>query len=220
MPAHGVDEAAEHERIDREREETLSVATSSLAAVATAWAAFQSAIWNGKQTFAIARADHARQLSSEARLEGDQHLHIDVDLFVAWAGAYANHNERLTQFFYERLPPRFRTAMDAWIATKPAQNKDAPPHPFAMPEYRLEAHERAATLAKEADDELREGLRNNAISDTYVLFTVVLAMLILLASLGPRLHTRRPRRAMIVLSCLGLLITLVWLVLRPIGWIG
>ncbi len=211
-------EAAERERQDRE--ETLSVAVTSLAAVATAWSAFEAATWSGRQTFALAHATKLRQLASEARLEGDQQQHLDAGLFVAYAKAYGEHDTRFAQFLYDRFPPRLKKAMDAWLATKPLESKDAPPHPLVMPEYRVEAHERAATLGQQADDAIDEGRIANKRSDTYVLGTVLFATIILLASLGARLRRRHARRAMLVIGCVALLGALGWLATQPLAWIG
>lgn len=212
--------AREHDRDRQEREETLSVVTTSFAAVATAWSAFQAATWSGRQTFALAHAEKLRQLATEARLEGDQQMHLDANLFVAYAGAFAQQNDRYAQFLYDRFPPRLKKAMDAWLATNPRTSKDAPPHPFAMREYEVEAHRRSATLGSEADDALVTGRRANIESDTYVLGTVVFATVILLASLGPRLHRRNARRAMLIVSTAILVAALAWLAVRPIAWVG
>lgn len=214
----GPEAAADRERQDRE--ETLSVAMSSLAAVATAWSAFQAATWSGRQTFALAEAAKQRQLSTEARLEGDQYLHFDASMFIAYADAYASGNDRFAKFLYERFPPRLKKAMDAWLATKPLTSKDAPPHPFVMAEYQNEAHQRALTLGKEADDAVAAGSAANRTSDTYVLDTVVFATIILLASLGVRLRRRAPRHVMLVVSGAALLVALAWLAAGPIAWVG
>lgn len=214
--------AREHERgrEREEREETLSVVMTSMAAVATAWSAFEAAIWSGRQTFALADATKLRQLSSEARLEGDQQQAFDASMFIAYAGAYADGNETFSQFLYQRFPPRLKTATDAWLATKPLESKDAPPHPLMMAEYKIEAHERALVLGKEADDALVVGGRANRTSDIYVLGTVLLATIILLASLGPRLRRRNPRRVMLLMGGVALLFAIGWLATRPVAWVG
>lgn len=205
---------------EREREETLSLATSSLAAVGTAWAAFQAATWSGRQTFALTDATKLRQLSSEAQLQGDQQETLDVNLFVAYVGAYAKQDDTFAQFLYERFPPRLRHATDAWLATRPRTSPDAPPHPFAMPDYQVEAHQRARALGKQADDAIEHGRAANLVADTYVLYTVILATIILLASLGARLRRRSTRRVMLVLSAVALLATLAWLATRPVAGPG
>ncbi len=203
-----------------ETEENLSIATSSLAALATAWAAFQAEIWSSDQTFMLARASRQRALSTVARLEGDQQVHLDTNLFVAWAGAYSEHNATLERFLYDRFPPRLQVATDAWLATKPLVSKDAPPHPFAMPEYEIAAHERAAALALEADDTVQSAEAANLTGDIYVFATVFLALVILLASLSTRPRHAGPRRTMLMLSAAALAGGLAWLATRPVSWPG
>jgi hypothetical protein len=205
---------------EHEREETVSVAATSMAAVATAWSAFQAALFSGQQTFALARAGKARELSTQARSEGDQMAHMDANLFVAYAGAIATDNQPFAKFLYDRFPPRLRTATDAWLATKPLTTPGAPPHPFAMSEYRVDALIRSQELGPLADVEVENGQRANVRSDTYVLGTVVFASIILLASLGLRFKKRKPRRAMLIFATIALLVSLAWVATQKVAWIG
>lgn len=211
--AHGL----EHEH---EREETVSVAATSMAAVATAWSAFQSSLFSGQQTFALARAGKARELSTQSRSEGDQLANMDANLFVAYAGAIANDNKAFAQFLYDRFPARLRNATDAWLATKPLITPGAPPHPFVMKQYRVDALDRAKELADQADAETENGQLANVRSDTYVLGTVVFASIILLASLALRLKKRGPRRAMLLFATIALLVSLGWVATQKVAWIG
>lgn len=203
-----------------DKRETLSVVMTSLAAVLTAWSAFQAATWSGRQTFALALGEKKRQLSAQARLEGDQQRHLDANLFVAWSTAHVEHHDELATFLYGRFPPRLKKAMDVWLTTHPFESNDAPPHPFVMKEYELDAHEKAETLATEADDAVRIAQSANVRSDTYVLGTVVFATIILLASLGPRLRRARSQRIMLVISAMVLLLAIAWLSELPIAWLG
>jgi hypothetical protein len=205
---------------EREREETVSVAATSLAAVATAWSAFQAALFSGQQTFALARAGKARELSTQARSEGDQLAHMDANLFVAYAGAVATDNHAFAQFLYDRFPARLRNATDAWLATKPLTTPGAPPHPLAMKEYRVDELVRARELGEQADAEVQKGQLANVRSDTYVLGTVVFATIILLASLALRLKKRGPRRLMLMVAVVALLVSLGWVATEKVAWIG
>ena len=210
----------EREEIEREREETTSIVATSAAAVATAWTAFQASVWSGALTFSLAESNKARQFSIETRLEGDDLRQLDTSLFVTYAGASANGNQAFAQFLIDRFPPRLRKATDAWLATHPLTSRDAPPYPMAMPEYKVDAYQRAADLAEQADRALARSQVAHHISDVYVLGTVVFATNVLLASLGLRLHGRKPRRVMLVFSLATLVVALGWLATRPIGWTG
>jgi hypothetical protein len=208
----------ERHEIEREREETTSIVATSVAAVATAWTAFQASVWSGMQTFSLAESNKTRQFSIEARLEGDDLRQLDTSLFVTYAGAYANGNQAFAQFLLDRFPPRLRKATDAWLATHPLTSREAPPYPMAMPEYNVDAYQRAADLAEQAERALARSQVAHHIADVYVLGTVVFATNVLLASLGLRLVGRKPRRVMIVFSLATLVVALGWLATRPIGW--
>jgi hypothetical protein len=168
------------------REDGLSLTITSLAAVVTAWSAFQASTWSGVQMFALANAARLRDLSTQLRLEGDQQLHVDVDLFIAYAGALVDHRDAFAAFLRDRFPPRLRVATDAWLDTHPLESTSAPAHPLAMPEYRIEATERASAAQKASDDASDQAARANHAGDLYVLATVLLATIITVSSLGSR----------------------------------
>ena len=71
--------------------------------------------------------------------------------FTQWVDAYAQHQTRLADFYFKRFRPEFKPAVDAWIATKPQQNPNAPLTPFAMPQYQLAARAEANRLEAKAD---------------------------------------------------------------------
>ncbi len=111
--------------------------------------------------------------SNHAGSGGDQQGHLDADLFVAYLGALVAHHEAFATFLYDRFPPRLKVATAAWLDTHPLESRSAPPHPFAMQEYRVEATERATTEEKEAgaaDSSAAAPANHNG--DLYVLATV------------------------------------------------
>jgi hypothetical protein len=202
------------------REDGLSLTITSLAAVATAWSAFQASTWSGVQTFALANAARLRELSTQLRLEGDQQMHVDADLFIAYAGALVEHRDAFATFLRARFPPRLQVATDEWLDTHPLEATSAPAHPLAMPEYRVEAMERANVAQKASDEASDHAARANHAADLYVLATVLLATIITMSSLGSRLSTRSARRASLVFCGVVLLVVIVWLALRPVAWVG
>jgi hypothetical protein len=115
--------------------EIVSAVLLSLATVASAWCAYQSARWNGVQAVSFSAANGARTESVRKSNEALQLASIDVGMFLEFAAAYSEENQFLMEFIMERFRPEMKPAVQAWIATEPLINPDAPSSPFAMAEY-------------------------------------------------------------------------------------
>ena len=126
-------------RFDRHFELVATVLLA-VAAVATAWAAYQSARWHGEQARAQSASIAARVESTRAANVANRQGQIDVALFTQWVDAYARDETELAAFYHKRFRPEFKPAFDAWVATRPRKNPSAPLSPFAMPQYKLAAN--------------------------------------------------------------------------------
>jgi hypothetical protein len=93
----------------------------------------------GEETIHCAAANAAIVKSSQYANEALQRRGFQASLFVEWAAAISEENDRLADFLYQRFPPEMKTATDAWMATKPLQDPQAPSSPVVMPEYKLAA---------------------------------------------------------------------------------
>ena len=145
---------------------------------------------------------------------------MDADLFVAYLGALVDHHEAFATFLRDRFPPRLQVATTAWLGTHPLESSSAPPHPLAMPEYQVDATERANAEARSADAaEARAAVANHN-GDLYVLTTVLLATV----HHGPqrRIATDQQRSRRLTLALCGalLLVVIVWLAFRPVAWVS
>jgi hypothetical protein len=49
-----------------------------------------------------------------------------VATFTQWVDAYARNETQLADFYRQRFRPEFKPAVEAWIATRPLQNPQAP----------------------------------------------------------------------------------------------
>ena len=107
----------------------------------------------------------------------------------------------LADFYRERFREEFKVAFDAWVAADPASNPEAPPTPFAMPEYQLASQEEADRLEEEANAILDKGKAANEQSDKYVLNTVILVSVLFFAGIAQRRFRRLEYR--MVLTVLG-----------------
>ena len=133
----------------------VSTVLLALATVATAWAGYQSSRWHGEQASAQSRATAARVEATRASGVANREAEIDVELFIQWIDAYALKESELGAFYQRRFRDEFKPAFQAWIATKPLTNPDAPLSPFAMPEYKPGRHRRGRATGGEGDGRRR-----------------------------------------------------------------
>ena len=214
------------------RLELLSALILALGGTLTAWAAFQAAKWSGLQSIAFSRAAAARVQATEASTKAGQQYLLDALLFSDWVQAVSHESERegrsaesirfvadpskLSGFIYERFRPEFRPAVDAWLATRPLRNPDAPATPFAMAEYRLETRAKAERLNALAEREATSALEDNGHSDRYVLTTVILASALFFAGVSMKVDARSTRMLMIAVAGSILLLALGLLLSFPV----
>ena len=210
-----LDSKAGEEKTDRV--ETVAAVLLALATVATAWSGYQASRWNGEQAKAFSRATATRIESTRASDLADAQTQVDVATFIQWVDAYAQEETDLVDFYYERFRPEFTPAMDAWIATRPLQNSDAPLTPFAMPEYQLAAREEAQQLEAEADALSAQARANVQRATNYVLAVVLFATVLFFAGMAARFRTRRVRVALLAFGVVVLVGTVVWLATFPVS---
>jgi hypothetical protein len=147
----------------------------AIVVIATAWNSYQAARWSSLAGIRYGQASARRVESTRASTTAGQQSIVDVSLFTNWINAYANSDEKLLQFYQKRFRDEFKPAFEAWLATDPANNPDAPASPFAMPEYELEYTKKSVQLEAEATQFFSEGKQAIEFSTQYVLNTVFLA---------------------------------------------
>ena len=127
-------------------EKWLEIAATLLLAFATvgsAWSAYQSKRWGGVQMFSMVAANGARSEAVRLSDKASQLTSIDVSMFLQYISAVSFHQQQLADFILQRFRPEMKVAVDAWRATQPLKNPDAPPSPFAMKEYSLSTLQQA-----------------------------------------------------------------------------
>lgn len=197
--------------------EIVATLLLALATVATAWSGYQASRWNGEQATAFSRASAVRTESVKAAELANAQTQVDVATFTQWVDAYAQQQTPLADFYYRRFRAEFKPAMDAWIATRPLLNPDAPLTPFAMPEYRLEARATADRLEAEAETLSATARANVQRATNYVLCVVLFAAALFFAGMSTKLTSTRLRRVLLGLGALTFVGTLGWLATFPVS---
>jgi hypothetical protein len=180
--------------------EVIATLVLALATLATAWSGYQSARWGGEQSTKYSQAGALRTESTRASTRSGQLVQIDVGLFTNWINAFAAEDEVLTEFYENRFSPELTVAFDAWLATDPRNNPDAPKSPFSMPEYKARYADEAEQLELEAAATFDEGRDANQTSDDYILNTVTLASVLFLAGVQSRIKSIPARMVILILG--------------------
>jgi hypothetical protein len=184
--------------------DVLLVVVLALAAVAAAWSGYQAARWSGVQASNYAQASAKRIESTRASTTANQETTVDVITFSNYVNAWRAGDTALADFYRKRFRLEFVPAFDAWMATDPVNNPDAPPSPFSMPEYAPANLTLATQLQAESEQLYATGTDANQRADDYVLNTVFLATVLFFAGLAPRIRWL-PAQLVLVVLAVGLL---------------
>src|SRR3954451_5624255 len=119
----------------RDWQEVVVTVLLVVAALGTSWSSYQATRWNGEQAKAASRTNAIRIEAARAQGLSQAQTQIDVATFIAWADADRTGDDQLADFYVARFRAEFQPAFEAWLATQPFTNPEAPATPFAMPAY-------------------------------------------------------------------------------------
>jgi hypothetical protein len=199
-----------HER----RDQLLSIAEAvllSIVALLAAWSGYAAAKWSTESRLSLAESSTARAKANRANLEAIELRNFDSSTFEAWFAAYTAGNEQAIALAERRFRPVFRVAFDAWRATNPETNPDAPRGPTYMPQYRQPLLATAAGLDDRATEAFAAGASAGNTADDYVRTTVFLAVVLFLVGISSHFPLRAARYGLIALGAVLLVMSLVQL---------
>jgi hypothetical protein len=196
----GSEAAPTAERPKTSRLDVLSAIVLAASALATTYASYQAELWDGEQAALYAEANALRVEASQTSLRAGQLEGADLMTFGAWLSAYASNKDRLQLFYAQRFRSELSTAFNAWIATQPYTNPDAPPTPFAMPGYDAGGRRAAVELERQAQEKFAAGQEANEKGDKFVLATVILANALFFGGINQLPHGRRIRLVLLTLA--------------------
>jgi hypothetical protein len=188
-----------------------------LATVATAWSSYQASRWHGEQAEAQSTATAMRLESTRASGAANREGQIDVQIFIQWVDARQQGDAELAGFYRNRFTDRFKPAFRAWIATNPLEDPDAPPSPFALPQYKVAATaeaDRLETQATAASEEAKEDIQR---ADNYVLAVVLFAASLFFGGLSLRLRTDTARTAILGCGYALFIGAAIWIATSPVS---
>jgi hypothetical protein len=201
----------------RDWQEVLVTVLLVVAALGTSWSSYQATRWNGEQAKAASQTNGFRIQAARAQGRSQSQTQIDVATFIAWADADRTGDRQLADFYEARFRAEFRPAFEAWVATNPFTDPNAPPTPFAMPEYQVEAAQEASRLDNASEASAATVRTDIQRSSNYVLTVVLYAVVLFFAGVSTRLRNRRLRWILTVAGCVVLLGAVTWIATFPVS---
>jgi hypothetical protein len=194
----------------------VSAVLLAVAVVASAFSAWQATLWGGVQATSYAEASSKRLQSNAALTAALTQINYDATSFALGATEYFRGDEGAIEFFFERLfREEFRPALEAWLATEPLQNPEAPKTPFDLPEYTNAYLEESEQLTEEAEAKFEEGKDANKNGDDYILGTVLFASVLFFAGITTKFKSPKVRVLSIAVAVGALVFALIGLFSLP-----
>jgi hypothetical protein len=216
-----------------DRVELVATIVLAVATILTAWSGFESGKWGGEQSVNFSEAGAARTESTRADTLAGQLTQIDVAMYIDWVTAISTDladgtvteaeldpfspvKGTISGFLYNRFRDEFLPAVDAWLATDPISDPNAPKTPFTMDEYVVAKGVEADALTALADEKAAAARTANQNGDNYVLTMVLFASVLFFAGVSSKMN--RPRNRLIILGfgVVTLTIGIVILISLPI----
>jgi hypothetical protein len=118
------------------RDRLVGIAEAALLSIVTivaAWSGCSAAKWSTESSLNLAKAQHGRRRTARSSRRRRSES-ARATTFNAWFMAYISGNRNGARVARKRFRPEYRVAFDAWLATHPFTNPDAPPGPQQMPQ--------------------------------------------------------------------------------------
>jgi hypothetical protein len=208
---------AEHETNER-RDRVVSIVEAivlSLVAVVAAYSGFAAAKWGTESSVSLARASALRTKANRADLEAMVTRTLDSVSFNAWFTAFVAGHRTGEQLAVNRMRPGYRPAFDAWLATDPAHNPNAPPGPAYMPQYVIPQQQTSNIDDRRADAAFARGEAAGATADKYVRDTVFLATVLFLVGIGSHFTLLQARYGLVGIALCLLVFSVIQLAGLP-----
>ena len=207
--AHGG--ADRHSRIVQIGEAVLL----ALVTITAAWAGYSAARWGTASRVEIAQSSTLRALATRDDLTALSQRNFDASTFNAWFIAFTLNSPQKEAIAERRFRPQFRVAFNAWLATDPLHNPNAPPGPTYMPQYKLPAQAQANALDNAATAKFDAGNHAGLVGDDYVRITVFLAAVLFLVGIGSSFKLLGIRYALIAFGSVLLILSIVLILRQP-----
>jgi hypothetical protein len=163
------------------------------ATISSTFCVYEAHKWSGVQGIAFGDSSRLRAESIRMDAQANSEVMIDVQVFLEWLDAINRNETGRADFIENRFREEFRPAFEAWLNQPEVLDQEVipPGTPFDFSQYQLESSNAAIQLADEASATFDQGREANSIGDSYILNTVLFAIVLFLAGFGTKWRSRK-----------------------------
>ena len=198
------------------RIEIVAAAILAIAGLLTAWSSYEASQWTRHQAVTGNRVVATLLESSRESTLGGQETLVDVVVFTSWLDARGTDNLELADFYQARFRDEFVPAFDAWVASRPLENPDAPSSPFAMDEYSPARMQAATDLQAEAAELQGDACEASENAAYYVRNTLFLASALFFVGVGRMFNYHVVQTAVHTMALILLLVGIYYTITGPV----
>jgi hypothetical protein len=158
---------------------------------------------------------HARALATRDDLTALSQRNFDASTFNAWFIAFTLNSPQNEAIAVRRFPPQFRVALNAWLATDPQHNPNAPPAPTYMPQYKLPAQTKPVRSTTQPLRNPRQATRRDSSATTMSGSRYFLAAVLFLVGIGSSFKLHSIRYALVTFGSVLLILSIVLILRQP-----
>ena len=173
-------------------------------------------VLGGKVEHGVCPASTQCQVASRLYEQAFTYRADDAVMFHAWLGAVETGNAAFERVAENRFRPEYRVAFNAWLATHPCTNPNAPSGPQNMPQYHPTGLAESVQHDATADALFVRGQLSAGRADDYIRTTVILASVLFLVGIATQLPSESVRIGLVSVGiCLLVFADILILTLPP-----
>jgi len=178
----------------------VSAVLMGVASLATAWCSFQFSRWSGESANFRAQSDKLERHAIARRLEAQQIQAFQVQIFTEAINARLEGKEELERAYAGRIGAELKPAYDRWLALRPFENPDAPPHPFVPGLYKSRFEDEIQDAQVGALRVAKDASAAGKHAGDYQGNTVVLATVLFFTGTAGKFDRRRVRHGSLIFA--------------------
>jgi hypothetical protein len=192
----------------------------AIAAIATAWGAFQASQWSGAQSDAERVSATARADAGRAATAATEATIVDTQMWLSWLDAVTAKQSLKAAFLEDRFSPQLAKAQQKWLGgvTLDANGTPIvvpPGTPLTLPTYIIPAQVVSDRDAARAEAQLEYADAAAGISTRYVVLSVIFALVFFFAGVALKFSAPRTQVVLTLLAVVMLVLGVVRLLMLP-----